>query len=289
MSGMSTKRAWNMDRAKSRLELAAAHLLLMTAGFVWMYPFLWMVGSAFKSQDEFFRNRIGLFPTEFTIDNFVRLWTRAGFGAYFANTVIVTVFSVLLVLVMTNMAGYVMGRYNFVGKKLITGIFLASISIPLVSTLIPVYEVIKGLGLVGTRTGLILSGAGGAHVIFLLLFSSYYSQIPKELEEAAKIDGCGFWKTYTRIMMPLGQPVAITVIIMESIWTWNAFLLPLVLTLSNPSSRTLAVGLYAFRGENTVDWTGIAAGGTISVVPVILLFIALQKYFVNGVAGAVKS
>ena len=90
-------------------------------------------------------------------------------------------------------------------------------------------------------------------------------------------------------MMPLGKPISITVIIMQTIWTWYAFLLPLVLTLNNPSSRTLAVGLYAFKGENTVDWTGIAAGGFISVIPIILLYIFLQKYFVDGIAGAVKS
>jgi raffinose/stachyose/melibiose transport system permease protein len=190
---------------------------------------------------------------------------------------------------MTRSAGYVFGRYKFFGKKVILSIFLASISIPLVSTLIPVYEVVKSMGLVGTRLGLILSGAGGAHVIFLLLFSSYYQQIPKELEEAAHMDGCGFYRTYSDIMKPMSTPISMTVIIMETIWTWNAFLLPLVLTLNNPSSRTLAVGLYAFRGENTIDWTGIAAGATISVIPIIILFICLQKYVVEGVSGAVKS
>jgi raffinose/stachyose/melibiose transport system permease protein len=90
-------------------------------------------------------------------------------------------------------------------------------------------------------------------------------------------------------MKPLANPIAVTTIIMETIWTWNAFLLPLVLTLNNPNARTLAVGLYSFRGENTIDWTGIATGATISVIPIIILFIVLQKYVVDGVAGAVKS
>lgn len=106
---------------------------------------------------------------------------------------------------------------------------------------------------------------------------------------AAKVDGCNFFRTFFNIMMPLTKPIATTVVIMETIWAWNAFMLPLVLTLNNPSSRTLAVGLYAFKGENTVDWTGIAAGGVIAVIPIILLFICLQKYFVEGIAGAVKS
>ena len=112
--------------------------------------------------------------------------------------------------------------------------------------------------------------------------------MPNELEEAAKIDGCGFMRTFVNVMMPLSSPISTTVIIMESLWTWNAFQLPLILTLNNPAARTLAVGLYAFKGENTVDWTGICAGGAIAMVPIIIVFIAFQKFFINGMAGAVK-
>ena len=279
----------NIYKARRIAGMTIRHIILICIGFIWMYPFLWMVSASFKTQDAFWADKLSLIPDEFTFDNIVRVWTRGNFGVYFLNTVIVTVVSVFLVLVMTNMAGYVMGRYNFVGKKIITTIFVASISIPLVSTIIPVYELLRSMDLIGTKLGLILAGAGGAHVIFLLLFSGFYQQIPKELEEAGTIDGCGFGRTYISVMMPLGKPVATTCIIMESIWTWNSFMLPLVLTLNNPASRTLAVGLYAFRGENVVDWTGIAAGGTIAVVPIIIVFIALQKYFVDGVAGAVKA
>ena len=169
------------------------------------------------------------------------------------------------------------------------GVFLGSIAIPLVSTIIPTYEVVKEMHLVGTKLGLILSQAGGAHVIFLLLFTSFFQSVPNELEEAPKIDGCNYFQAFYYIMMILCKPVATTVVIMETIWAWNAFMLPLVLTLNNPSSRTLAVGLYAFKGENTVDWTGIAAGGAIAVIPVIVLFIFMQKYIVSGMtSGAVK-
>lgn len=265
------------------------HFLLIGIGVFWIYPFLWMFASSFKTNDEFWARRLSLVPQSLNFDNFVRLWIKGDFSVYFFNTLIVTFFTVLLVMVMTNMSGYVLGRYRFAGRKAVLGIFLASICIPLVATIIPVYQIVKSMGLVGTRLGLILSSSGGGHVIFLLLFSSYYSQIPNDLEEAAKLDGCGFLKTYTHVMMPLSMPINTTVIIMETIWTWNSFLLPLVLTMSNTNSRTLAVGLYSFRGENVVDWTGIAAGGTISVIPIIILFILMQKYFVNGVAGAVKS
>lgn len=258
-------------------------------GFVWIYPFLWMISASFKSQPEFFENRLGLIPEAPTIGNVIRIWNKANFGTYFINTIIVTVFSVIIVLVMTMMAGYAMGRFKFLGRNLCMAVFLGSIAIPLVSTIIPTYEVIKSMNLVGTKLGLILSQAGGAHVIFLLLFTSFFESVPKELEEASKIDGCSYFKTFFHVMMPLCKPVATTVVIMETIWTWNAFMLPLVLTLNNPASRTLAVGLYAFKGENTVDWTGIAAGGTIAVIPVIILFTFMQRHFVEGIAGAVKS
>lgn len=279
----------NRERRIRKGKTLLKHVLLILIGLIWIYPFLWMVSASFKGQAEFFDNKLGLIPRKPTLDNVVRIWNEANFDTYFLNTVLVTAGAVALVLLMTMLAGYVLGRYQFVGKKLIMTVFLSSIAIPLVSTIIPTYEVVKGMGLMGTKLGLVLSQAGGAHVIFLLLFSSFFQQIPGEMEDAARVDGCNFFKTFFHIMMPLTKPIATTVIIMESIWAWNAFLLPLVLTLNNPSSRTLAVGLYAFRGENTVDWTGIAAGGTIAVIPIIILFIFLQRYFVEGIAGAVKS
>ena len=264
------------------------NVVLIVCSLIWIYPIVWTIISSFKPQADFFKEQLSLFPATWTLDNYVRVWSKANFAVYFFNSVVVTVFSVLLVLIMTNMAGYVLGRYKFVGRGVLMAVFLSSICIPLVSTLIPVYQIVKSMNLLGTRLGLILSGAGGAHVVFLLLFSSYYSTVPNELEEAAKIDGCGFLRTFVKVMMPLSSPISTTVIIMESLWTWNAFQLPLILTLNNPTARTLAVGLYAFKGENTVDWTGICAGGAIAMVPIIVVFIAFQKFFINGMAGAVK-
>lgn len=280
----------NMQMSISRLIFRIlTHIILIGVAIVWIYPFIWMVASSFKPQNQFFANKLSIIVQNPTFENIKRVWNLSNFDVYFINTVIVTISVVILVLIMTATAGYVFGRYEFFGKKVMMAIFISSITIPLVSTMIPVYEIVRGMGLVGTRTGLILASAGGAHVIFLMLYASYFKQLPKELEEAAKIDGCGFFKIFTSIMFPLSKPIGVTVIIMETVWTWNDFLRPLVLTLNNPMSRTLAVGLYAFKGENTVDWTGIAAGGTISLIPIVLLFILSQKHFVDGVAGAVKS
>lgn len=263
--------------------------ILTVVAFFWIYPFLWMLSASFKTQNEFFASSVSLFPKSVTVENLVRAWNNANFGVYFKNSVLVTVSVVLIVLFTTALAGYVMGRYNFAGKKVVLSILMASITIPLVFTIIPVYELLKGMGLSKNLLGLILAESGGGHVIFLMLFSGFFASIPKEMEEASLIDGCSFPQLFIHIMFPLSKPIMVTVVIMQFIWTWNSFLLPLTLTLNNPEIRTLAVGLYALRGENVVDWTGIAAGASIAVVPVIIIFIACQKYFVDGIAGAVKS
>ncbi len=278
-----------MMRKKITPVQLVMYVILALLAFVFVYPFLWMLSASFKTQSEFFASGLSLIPESFKLDNFVRAWNNANFAVYFRNSIIVTLSVVAIVLLATSLAGYVLGRYAFPGKKLIMGIFLASTTIPLVFTMIPVYELLKNIGLSQNLLGLILAESGGGHVIFLMLFSSYYATIPKEMEEAATIDGAGFFQTYAKVMFPLAKPIMVTVVIMQFIWTWNSFLLPLIITLNNPKIRTLAVGLYALRGENVVDWTGIAAGASIAIVPVVVIFIALQKYFVDGIAGAVKS
>ena len=277
------------EKIAGKFGRSIVYVLLSVVALIWIYPFIWMITASLKTQDEFFASGLSLIPKSLNFENYVRAWNNANFGVYFKNSIIVTVSVVVIVLLATSAAGYVMGRSAFVGKKLIMGIFMASITIPLVFTVIPIYELLKEMGLEQNLLGLILAEAGGGHVIFLMLFSSFYGGIPKELEEAATIDGSGFLKTYSSIMFPLAKPIMATVVIMQFIWTWNSFLLPLIVTLSRPELRTLAVGLYALRGENVVDWTGIAAGACIAVLPIILIFICLQRYFVDGVAGAVKS
>jgi ABC-type glycerol-3-phosphate transport system permease component len=122
----------------------------------------------------------------------------------------------------------------------------------------------------------------------VFLFAGYFRQLPKELEEAARIDGAGFFRTFWQVMLPLAKPAIATAIILSLMRVWNSFLIPLVLTLARPELRTLAVGVYSFQGENMTDWSGMAAASTISLVPIVVIFLLLQRYFVEGVAGAVR-
>jgi len=271
-----------------QLPKALLHAALVLVCFVWIYPFLWMISASFKTQTEFFSNGLSLIPTSWSMDNFVRAWNAGNFEKYFINSVVVTVAVIAIVLVITSTCGYAFGRYRFPGKRILLAILGASIFVPLEFSIIPIFQMIKDLGLMNSLLGVIMAESGGGHVLFVLLFASFFAQVPKELEEASIIDGCGFIRTFVSVILPLSKPIVGSVVIMQFIWTWNSFLLPLVLTLSNPDLRTLAVGLYALRGENVVDWTGIAAGGTIALAPIIVIFLFLQRYFVDGMSGAVK-
>ncbi len=273
----------------SRLREIVTTLILLPIALMWVYPFMWMVSAALKTNDDIFARGMNLIPTQVMFENFQRAWVQANISRYFFNTVVIAIGSVTIVVVTTAMMGYVLGRYRFPGKRLVVGMFVMTVFLPKGYTIIPIFELISNLNLDGTLFGVVLAQSGGAHVIFILLFTGYFSQLPKELEEAAIVDGAGFVRIFVQIMLPLSKPVIATVVIMQFIASWNDFLLPLVLTLANPELRTLSVGMYAFRGEYFTDWSGMAAAATIAIIPVILVFLFMQRYFIEGIAGAVKS
>jgi ABC-type glycerol-3-phosphate transport system permease component len=272
----------------SRIREAFTTLILIPISFLWIYPFLWMVSASLKTNNEIFRSTLSLVPQTWQWENFERAWVQARIGQYFLNTVIIASSSVTIVLITTAMMGYALGRYDFPGKKPILGFFIATVFLPTAYTIIPVFDLVSTLGLNGSLLGVILAQSGGAHVIFILLFAGYFGQIPRELEEAAIMDGAGYFRVFVQIMLPLSKPIIATTIIMQFIASWNDFLLPLVLTLPRPELRTLSVGMYAFRGEYFTDWSGMAAAATIGIIPVIIVFLFLQRYFIEGLAGAVK-
>ncbi|MFC4809650.1 carbohydrate ABC transporter permease [Paenibacillus sp. GCM10023250] len=267
---------------------ALLHLFLLAVGAAWVYPFVWMFFSSLKTNTEYIAAGIRLLPEAAQWDNFARAWRVGHFSTYFLNSAIVTAATVLLVVVVAALAGYALGRVRFPGAKWLLLAFTATMFIPKGYTIIPVYQIIKHLGLLNTIPGVILAESSGAHVLFILLYAAHFRSLPKELEESAEIDGSGFFRTFRQIMLPLSMPVVSTTVIMQFIWTWNSFFVPLIFTLNKPELRTLAVGMFAFTGENTVDWTGMAAGASISLLPVILVFILFQRYFINGIAGSVK-
>lgn len=266
---------------------AAAFLVL--GCLLWIYPFLWMVSASLKNQLEVFSAGLDLIPKSWEWQNYARAWTQANFGRYLLNTVIVTFATVAIVVIRSAMAGYVLGRYNFAGRRVVMAILIATLFVPTGYTIIPVVAISQQLGLLNSLTGMIIALSGSAHVAAILLYYGYFRRLPRELEEAAIMDGAGFLTIFGRIMFPLAMPITATATVLTFLSTWNAFFLPLVFTFSRPDLRTLSVGMLAFVGENSTDWSGMAAAATISLLPVVILFILLQRYFVEGIAGAVKS
>jgi ABC-type glycerol-3-phosphate transport system permease component len=271
----------------SRLRALIVSVVLVPIGLIWIYPFLWMVSAALKTNSEVAAGA-GLLPAAPQWANFARAWTQAHIGQYFANTTIITLSTVVIVVASTAMMGYALGRYDFPGRKIILALYAATIFIPEGYTVIPVFDLINRLHLNDSLLGIILAESGGAHVVYVLLFAGFFSQLPYEIEEAAIIDGAGFVRIFAQVILPLSGPVIATTVILQFMSSWNNFFLPLVLTLSRPELRTLGVGMFAFQGQYYSDMSGMAAASTISLLPIIVVFLALQRYFVEGVAGALK-
>jgi ABC-type glycerol-3-phosphate transport system permease component len=272
----------------SKAARIGIHTVLIAIGIIWIYPFFWMITSSFKSNTEFLVSGANPLPKVWMWENYVRAWNNANFSGYFMNTVIITVATVIITVVLCALTGYALGRVNFPGRKGIMVAIAAIMFIPKGYTIIPLAKLISLLGLSDSLLGVIVAESSGAHVLFILMFTTFFAGLPKELEEAARIDGCGFLRTFFKVMLPLAKPVIATTTIMQFIWTWSSFLIPLVLTINKPELSTLAVGMQSFVGSYSTDWSGMAAGATISLLPVMIIFILMQKYFVEGVAGAVK-
>lgn len=283
-----TARPVPRHRWPTTLRLTLLSVVLFPICLVWVFPFIWVISASVKSNKEIFAG-LNLIPEVVRLDNYVRAWTEANIGKYFFNTVFITFFSIVIAVGSTALIGYVLGRYRFPGKKVVIALFAAAIFLPEGYTIIPIFDLISAMGLSGSLWGVTLAEAGGAHVVTTLLFAGYFAQLPHELEEAARIDGAGFFRIFAQVYLPLAKPVVATAVILQFMSSWNSFLLPLVLTLARPELRTLAVGVYSFRGEYLNDWAGMAAASTITLVPIIVVFLFLQRYFVESIAGALKS
>jgi raffinose/stachyose/melibiose transport system permease protein len=276
-------------RRRRGWKLQLWHIVLLPIALTWIYPFLWMVSASFKSQSEMFLNGANPIPQNPTVDNYIRAWVTGSFGEYTLNTVVFSVLVVAIKVVVTALAGYALSLRPFPGKKIIVGVLVASMFVPHGYTIIPTFFVVGSIGLSNSLVGAALAQAGPGLVVAVLLYMGFFNGIPKELREAALVDGAGFFRTFVSVMAPLAKPVTGTVVLLNFISAWNAFFVPLVFTLGNPENRTLGVGMYSFFGIYSSDWTGLAAGAVISVVPIIIVFLFLQKAFVEGVAGAVKA
>ncbi|MBM9507233.1 carbohydrate ABC transporter permease [Actinacidiphila acididurans] len=261
-------------------------LLLTLYGLVSLYPFLWMVSAAFKNQVEVIRGG-HLIPHHPTFATITHTWNELHFFRYFMNSVEVTALTVVLTLAVYAAAGYAFAVLDFPGRGFLQKLFVALLFVPGITVMLPIVLLENKMGILGTHIGLVLPFVNGGAPLSILLMTGAFSAVPKELRESARVDGAGEFHVFTRIYLPLTRPALITVALLTAIPTWNEYLLTRV-SLNNANTYTLPLGLQTLSSENVPHYNNLMAGALIVVIPVVLLFLSLQRYFVNGLVGAVK-
>ncbi|NJM85338.1 MAG: carbohydrate ABC transporter permease [Leptolyngbyaceae cyanobacterium RM2_2_21] len=270
---------------KSFWQRLGTYTVMSAIALVMLLPLLWLVSTAFKSADE----NIFQFPPQFipqqpTFNNFVAVWQANPFGRYFFNSTLVAGLSVILNLLFCALAAYPLARLSFRGREVIFSIIVSTIMIPFQIVMIPLYILTVQLGLRNTYLGIILPSLASAFGIFLL--RQAFQSVPKELEEAARMDGCSELGIWWNVMIPAVRPALVTLAIFVLIGSWSDFLWPLIV-LDRPEMYTLPLGVARLAGGLAGDdWRQIAAGSVISIVPIILVFVVLQRYIVPTDSGS---
>lgn len=259
---------------------------LMVLSFIFLFPVLWVIGSSFKSVGELFAWPPTLIGKNPSLDNYTAAFQKGNFAVYFGNTVLISVLATILTIVINVMAGYAFAKYHFKGDKLLFGITLATLMVPLEVIMIPIFKVIVATNLYNSLWGLIIPAAASPTAVFLV--KQYYVGIPDAYMEAARIDGARELDIFTKIMLPLAKPVISVLCIFSFMWRWNDYLWP-KLVINSKAKYTIQLALANFSGEYSVDWNSLLSMSVISMIPVIIVFVTLQKYIIGGMtAGGVK-
>ena len=270
-----------------KLAIAALEVLLLSYALLIFYPLANMVLSSFKTTRDILRAPFAL-PASLDFSNYVTLWVKKGFGRYFFNSIWMTAASMVFVLIFGSMAAYGVSRYKYRLSTLVYMLFLSGIMLPLKAAIIPLFILMKKMGLVDKPLSVILIfiAMGLPSTVFIL--SGFMKAVPKDLEYAARIDGCSDWAIYWRVIMPVVTPAVTLVTIYNAVPIWNDFFFPLVF-LQSATWKTLPIGLTSFFGQYSTDWSLLFTGLSMAVVPVLVLYLFMAKYFIRGMtAGAVK-
>jgi len=269
----------------SRLRRFILYFVLSLIAATTIFPFFLMVMTSLKSGGALITQLSQLIPHEITPQNYIDVWKDDEFGLYFLNTLLITVATVLGNIVLDSMVAYALSRKNFIGRHLILGIIVSSMMIPVQVLLIPIFVLMHRLHLYDTLWALILPGIVQGFGIFLM--KQYFDGLPHALDEAALIDGASDWQIFWRVLMPLAKPALAVLVINTSLTSWNAFLLPLILTASE-HTRTLAPGLALYQSQYGIDYVHSMAAASISSLPILAIFLIFQRNIIAGLTrGAV--
>ncbi len=281
------------NKRKTQMKSLGLNILLTALALLMLTPLLWMVSTAVSPNSQI--PPVTLIPDEFTLQNFVDAWFFPGktgmnkdvtMGTFFMNSLIVTACITIGGIFVDSLAAYVLAFKDFPGKNLLIFMALATLMIPSYVTLVPQYLVIVDWGWTDTFRAQIVpflaSGMG------ITLFRSNFLSVSKELVECAKIDGASDFRIYATIAMPICKPVIATMAILKAMWSWNQYMWPLIVC-RKTEMQTIQVALNLFKGQNTTQWGLLCAGMTLAILPLVIVFLVCQKYFISGIqAGAVK-
>lgn len=276
------------------MGLVVMSIVLLAVSLVMLAPFLIMVLTSFKTMGEIQSPTFSLFPKVWHFDNYAEALSRGDWLKYFYNSFVVTIITVVVSLVLNSMAGYSFARLRFPGRDILFFSVLIGIMVPAQTTMIPTFLMMKqfplaggnnlfgqdGIGFINSYTGLILPFIAGSFGIFLC--RQFFLNFPRALDEASQIDGASKFRVFYQIYLPLSKPILATLAIFKTTSAWNDYMWPLIMT-NTEGMRTVQLGLTIFRGETNVEWNLLMAATTLVVLPLVVLFLAAQKYFVQGI------
>ena len=289
---MAKNKAQIVYSPQQKVIRALLWVLLVFVSVLVICPVPYIILGSFKQNQELLVGGSNIFPSQWITQNYVDAWNQANFAVYTKNSLFLSVGVMIISLIVSSMAGYVFSRKTFPGKEVIYGIFTAFMFINVGSvSLRPLYELATNMKINTSLWPVILFSAGGGQATYIFLCRGYVNSVPKELDEAAKIDGCSFFQTYYRVIIPMLKPVMATIAILSFRQGWNEYIMPRVFTMTNDNLRPLTVGVNMLKnaGDGAAAWNIMFAGATIAIIPILIVFICFSRYFMGGLtSGAVK-
>ncbi len=274
--------------AKKTASLILIHTFLVSIALSCIFPFVWMINSSLMPNSEFINGYGFDLPDNPTFQNYIVAFKEGGLGLYFVNSIVYTFITVIGIVLVSSLAGYAISRLQFKGKNLIFFLFLAAMMIPIPAAFVPLYVLLKSVGLLNTRAGYILAMINVGLSLSIYLYKTFFDQLPRDLEDAARIDGCGRLRIWWHVILPLAKPATGVVVIFNALNVWNELILALVI-LSRKGLMPLQVGLLTFSESSVglTQYTSLMAGLTLAALPIIGIYLAMQRHIIKGVtAGA---
>lgn len=277
-----------MDTTKRyRGALIAIEVVLLLGALVFLVPFYFLIVNSLKSFGEILTDAAG-WPAAFQWSNYAEAWNKTSFPKAFGNSLLVTVASNLLLVLMCSMAAYRMARKPTRYNRFLYAAFVAAMVIPFQAIMIPLVKVSSLYGIMNSIWGLVICYLGFGAPLTVFMLHGFVKSVPVDIEEAGRVDGCSPYGTFFRIILPLMQPIAVTVIILNTLWIWNDYLMP-SLILQKPELYTIPIETFAFFGQYTKQWNLALPALVLGIMPVVIFFLGMQKYIIEGIAqGSVK-